>query len=110
MTAFEAIVQAIEVFEYPYAPDIYTGNAKRYFTYNYADQRATEFADDKPLNLVASVQVHFFLPANENFIRIQREIQQALFEKGFTYPEITVRKEDKTRHIVFECEIEESEE
>lgn len=46
MTAFEAIVQAIEKFECPYAPDIYTGNAKRYFTYNYADQRATEFADE----------------------------------------------------------------
>lgn len=110
MTAFEAIVQAIEKFECSYAPDIYTGNAKRYFTYNYADQRATEFADDKPLNLVASVQVHFHLPVNENFIRIQEEIRQALFEKGFTYPETIVRKEDKTRHIIFECEIEESEE
>ena len=47
---------------------------------------------------------------NENFIRIQKEIRQALFKKGFTYPETTVRKEDKTRHIIFECEIEESEE
>lgn len=107
MTAFENIVNAIAPFGYPYKPDVYQGDREKYFVYNYADQRGILWADDEPETVIASVQVHFFMPEKENFIKIQNKIRKALFEQGFTFPQITVLTENKKRHLVFECEIEE---
>lgn len=107
MTAFERIISAIEGFGYPYEPDVYTGSELRYFVYNYADERGYLYADNTPTGVIASVQVHFFLPAKEDFIEIKNQIREALFRKGFTFPDVTVLKEGKKRHIVFECDIEE---
>lgn len=110
MTAFEKIVQAIKPFGFPYSPDLYQGPAKTYFVYNYADERGTLFADDVPGEIIASVQVHFYLPKSENFITIKNRIRKALFQMGFTFPEVTSVIEDDKRHIIFECDIEEVEE
>ena len=107
MTEYEKIIEAVKGFGYPYAPDVYTGNKDRYFVYNYADEKGDLYADDSPGTVVASVQVHFFLPADENFIRIKNQIRDALFRQGFTFPAVTVLREGKKRHIVFECDIEE---
>lgn len=107
MTAFENIVNAIAPFDYPYKPDVYQGDSEKYFVYNYADQRGSLWADDGPETVIASVQVHFFMPEKENFIKIQNKIRKALFEQGFTFPQVTVLTENKKRHLVFECEIEE---
>ena len=107
MTAFENIVNAIAPFGYPYKPDVYQGDCEKYFVYNYADQRGNLWADDEPETVIASVQVHFFMPEKENFIKIQNKIRKALFEQGFTFPQVTVLTENKKRHLVFECEIEE---
>ena len=112
MTAFKNIVEAIKDMGYPYAPDMYEGEVEKYFVYNYADDRAKEFAGDEPMTVVANVQVHFFLPASENFIKLKNEIRNRLFRQGFTYPEVTniTEHDGKIRHIIFECEIEEMEE
>lgn len=107
MTEFEKIIEAIKDFGFPYEPDVYTGEAEKYFVYNYADERGIVFADDSPEVVKADMQIHFFLPEDENFIKIKNQIRDALFKQGFTYPEITVRKDGKKRHIIFECEIEE---
>lgn len=109
MSAFEKIVGAIQGFGYPYEPDVYGGEKKKYFTYNYADERATLFADETAVSVVASVQVHFFLPYRENFISEKNRISKALFNAGFTFPEVTILKENDIRHIIFECDIEEEE-
>lgn len=109
MTEFEKIIAAVEGFGFPCEPDVYTGKAEKYFVYNYADERGHLFADDAPGGVVASMQIHFFLPAGEDFIKIKNQIRKALFCQGFTFPEVTVLKEDKKRHIIFECDIEEEE-
>lgn len=111
MTTYEKIVEAIKPFHYPYAPDLYKGDKDRYFTYNYVEDRGEGFADDEPFYVVASVQVHFYMPADESFTSIKKKIRNALFKAGFTYPEITVLTENDTkkRHIIFECDIEEEE-
>ena len=62
MTAFQNIVEAIKGFGYPYEPDLYTGTDKKYFTYNYADDRGDLYGDNEPGTIIASVQVHFFSP------------------------------------------------
>lgn len=109
MTAFENIVEVIKSFGYPYSPGVYEGEKKKYFTYNYADDRGGLYADNTPETTIVSVQVHFFLPLKENFIKEKNQIRQALFQQGFTYPEVTIltENEEKIRHIVFECDIEE---
>lgn len=109
MTAFENIVEAVKSFGYPYSPGVYKGEDKKYFTYNYSDDRGGLYADNIPETTIVSVQVHFFLPLRENFIKEKNQIRQALFQQGFTYPEVTVltESEEKIRHIVFECDIEE---
>lgn len=109
MTTFEKIQKAMEPFGYPCVPDVYKGAEKRWITYNYADDYGADFADDAPETVINSVQVHLFLPQNEPFIQLKKKIREALFEAGFTFPEITVQTEGKEeiRHIIFECDIEE---
>lgn len=109
MTEFEKIIEAIKPFGYPYAPDIYKGPSDHYFVYNYADERGGIFSDDAPETVIASVQVHYYLPKDENFIKTKNRIRRALFRQGFTWPEVTSIIEDKKRHLTFECDIEEEE-
>ena len=109
MTTFEKIISAIEPFGFPHAPDVYRGKTPRWFTYNYADDYGTDFSDDNPGAVIVSVQVHLFLPINDDFINLKNKVRRSLFRQGFTFPEITVMTEDdeKLRHIIFECDTEE---
>lgn len=107
MNVLKKIVEAINPFGYPYAPDIYSGSSDHYFVYNYADERGAVFGDDCVSEVTASVQVHFYLPRKENFIAMKNRIRKALESGGFTWPEVTILIEDDMRHIVFECEIDE---
>lgn len=107
MSTFAKIINAIKRFGYPYEPDIYTGEAERYFTYNYAADEGTLFGDNGAGSAIVSVQIHFFLPADDNFIKIKNQIRSELEKQGFTFPEITVIRENKMRHIIFECDAEE---
>ena len=115
-TAFSAIKTALAIFGYPVHPGKYEGAAPRYFTYNYADNHGADFGDDRPSCDVADVQVHLFLPivdpetkARVNFIPTQQSVRHALYSAGFTYPSVTVLRENDTNtwHLVFECEFEE---
>ena len=106
MTEFEKIIAAIKPFGFPHAPDIYEGSEEHFFVYNYADEMADFYADNAPAAVRASVQVHLYVPAEENFIELKNKVRRAL-QQGFTYPEVTVLREAKKRHLVFECDIEE---
>ena len=101
METSEKIVAAIKPFGVPCVPDLYTGGAKRFVTYN--------FADDQPETVVNSMQIHFFMPANESYISWKKKIRKALFDAGFTFPEVIIQTEDENtiRHMIFECSIEE---
>lgn len=107
MTTFDKIISAIEPFGFPHAPDVYRDEAPRWFAYNYADDYGADFSDDNPGEVIASVQVHLFLPIDDDFISLKNKVRRALFGQGFTFPEITVMTEDneKLRHIIFECDI-----
>lgn len=106
MTTFEKIIAAIEPFGFPYAPDVYREKDARWFTYNYTDDYGTYFSDDQPGVVIASVQVHLFLPIDDDFIDLKNKVRRSIFQQGFTFPEITVLTEDdeKLRHIIFECD------
>lgn len=109
LTEFEKIQKAVSSFGLPYTQEVYKGTEKRWFTYNYVNERGMLYSDDEPGTVGAVVQVHLFLPINENFISLKNGIRKNLFEEGFTFPKVTILTEDekKLHHIIFECEIEE---
>lgn len=119
MNTFERIQNIAKSLNIPAYPDSYTGKdsarPERWITYNFAANNGALYGDDAPNTVVHSIQVHLFMPANKNFFAVQNSIRNALFEDGFTYPEITVLVDEittansgtsKLRHIVFECETE----
>lgn len=106
MTVNEKIVQALTPFGIPIKTDFHGGHDDEYFTFNYADDRATDFGDDGPQHVVAYMQIHWFLPRQKDYLALKKKIRNALFHAGFTYPEVTVMTERDIRHVVFECEIE----
>ena len=119
MNTFERIQNIAKSLGIPAYPDSYTGKdsarPERWLTYNFAANNGDLYGDDAPNAVVHSIQVHLFMPANKNFFAIQNSIRNALFEDGFTFPDITVTVDkvttansgtSKLRHIVFECETE----
>ena len=112
MNAFEHIVHALAPFGYPCVPDLYHGPERIYFTYQCPGDARKLFGDDRPQEIVDEVQVHLFLPATENFYSLRDKVRRALLEEGFTAPVVTILLDEDqvTRHLIFECEIEESEE
>lgn len=109
MTVNQRIIEALSVFNYPVKPDRDGAEGDTYFTFNYADDRATAFANDEPIQVVAYMQIHFFCPLWRDYLEIKKQIRQALFRAGFTFPVITELNQEDTRHLVFECEIEKEE-
>lgn len=111
MTVNEKIMSALRPLGIPMTTDFFGGSEKEYITFNYADDRAEEFGDDRPLGVVAYMQIHYFLPVEKDYLSIKKEIRRLLFASGFTYPEVTETTEGKTiRHLIFECEIQNDEE
>ena len=107
MTVNEIIIKALNTLGIPITADFFGEGNEEYITFNYADDRAEVFGDDQPLNAVAYMQIHYFLPAAKDYISTKKRIRKLLHEAGFTYPEVTELTDGKTnRHIIFECEIE----
>lgn len=106
MTVNEKIIVALRPLGITVTPDFFGDGEKEYITFNYADDRAEEFGDDRPLGVVAYMQIHYFLPIEKDYLSNKKEIRRLLFSAGFTYPEVTELTEGKTtRHLIFECEI-----
>lgn len=86
---------------------VYNGSASKYIVFNIADSRGQIFADNKPKIDATTMQIHYFCPAGSNYYSDKAFIRKALFDAGFTYPQITELYEEETKkmHLVFECEI-----
>lgn len=107
MVVNEKIVRALQPLGLPVTADFYGGGASEYITFNYSDGAVLN-GDDGPVEDVAEVQIHYFLPMGKDYLDTKRKIRAALMDAGFTYPDATVLTEPdgKIRHIVFECEVE----
>jgi len=110
MTSYEKIIEAMSPFNLPHAPDLYTGKAKRYYTYNYSDDRGLGFGDDGCDLSVAYLQLHVWLPVSENYLSMKTSVRRKLVAQGFTWPTVTILQDETNRmnHIIFEMEIEEA--
>ena len=81
MTTLEHIVRAIEIFGFPFSPGVYTGSEDHWFTYNYVDDHGELFGDDEPLETINRIQLHYFLPVEENYLKMKNEIRDALLTR-----------------------------
>lgn len=92
----------------PVRPDIYTGKEEKYMVFNYPDETAAVFADNRPHRKIIYVQVHLFLPDNDTGYQEEKEqICRELKSVGFSWPEVTIlhERESGKRHIIFETKI-----
>ena len=108
MTVNELLINTLQRFNSYITPDFSGDGAEEYITFTFPDDSAAVFGDDVPLEVVSEVWIHYFLPASKDYLEVKREIRKVLLAAGFTYPKVTVLMEpgNKTRHIIFECEIE----
>jgi len=115
MNANKTIIDALEPLGHPVAFNIYEGEIVDgvtiklpiYITFNYEDDRAVAFADNKPTIDAAYMQIHLFCPSDFNFFTLKKKIRATLLKVGFTYPGTVSLYEDgtKTNHIIFRCSI-----
>ena len=75
--------------------------AETYYAFNYSTH-GTGYADDEPTGEVSMVQVHLIAPLNVNVSGLVKQTKQALYNAGFTWPQVTDASDDKGRHKVFE--------
>lgn len=103
------IAAAVAFTGYPVHQVSYDGEEATYFVVN-MNAIPTNYADDAPQHDRWLIQLHLFAPFTLNTTAIRRQIRDALFGAGFSYPHLvdaseTTRSTDGTeQHIVFEFE------
>lgn len=115
MTINKKIIEALKPYGMPVVPDHYSGKEKRYIEFNLYDDSGAVFADEEPEFDVVTVQVHLFLPREEDCLQLKKQIRRSLCDAGFCYADITEIVEPEPtneypygiRHLTFETEIEE---
>ena len=106
MTSYQKIKQACKSLKLPATPDFSTQGEETYVVYNIVGETPDNFGDDAPENAIIDLQVHLYMPANQNFFELKNKLAKSLFAQGFTYPSIPLNEveDGKVRHIVFEFE------
>lgn len=85
-------------------PDLYTGDAGEYCTFNFNELPAG-FGDNVPHVIRYLVQVHWFLPLKKRPQPTKKALRRALMAvRGFTAPEIINASDEMGQHYVFEFE------
>lgn len=112
MTICQKIAEALDGLEIPIEEDFFGDGESQYITYTLKKDKAAVIADGRPQNEVAELMIHWFLPRDISYTATQKQIRYMLLDAGFTWPEVTniVEPDNKTRHIVFECEVENDDE
>ena len=95
------------------AKDVYEGKSDTYIVYNVAAEDPTGYHDDAPSDNIIYLQIHLYMPKDDDYTLLQKELKTAVFNGGFSYPRValnTVEKDTDKRHICYETNIAESEE
>lgn len=115
MTVNNKILKALKPFGMPVVLNHYSGTEKRYIEFDLYDDKGACFCDDYPEMDIVTIQVHLFLPMEENYLSLKKQIRNALYEAGFSYADITELTEPEAtsqypkgiRHLTFETDIDE---
>lgn len=82
MNVNSTIIAALSSLNLPVSPNIYTGTAESYITFNYADERPVVRADDEDILDETLIQVHYFTRGNPQTNK--KAIRRLLRAAGFT--------------------------
>ena len=104
MSVDKLLKETLDALGYPVQQNVYTGEAKSYFVFNY-DTSGDAFSDNAPKLEKYLVQVHFYCPLNENPNKVLREAKLALFMAGFSWPERYSGADENCAHYILETEI-----
>jgi len=99
-TVSERIVTAVSPFVPVVRHGSYEGEQKEYIVY-LMDSVPIFDADDEPLFIEHVAGVHWIFPKNVSGAVKKLQLAQALFNAGFTYPEISDRSDGTVSHLVF---------
>lgn len=107
MNLNEKIMGLEEVTGYPVEQDLYEGNADKYITFTYEDERPVMNGDNRPVADVAYLQISFFCPKNFNYFEAKRKIRDYLESQKFkvtirTWLEEVMNGDEKIRRVLFE--------
>lgn len=108
MNCFQKIKDMFDGLNIPSYPNVYTKNdLKKWATYNLSDREPVAFSDDDNAEYVNYVQVHVFLPINENPFSLMKTVTNGLKDAGFTPPDtmLELEEDQKLQHMVFSCSI-----
>lgn len=109
MSIEERVVQVAKQFGLPCAHPNYDGEEKTFLTFNISVV-PMNYADDGPEHEKWLIELHLFAPVGQNTRRLRKELRQAIFDAGFTYPDQTdaseaYKKTDGSeQHIIFDFE------
>lgn len=103
MTLNQKLRQALEPLGLRLVPDVDTAHGERGCVLHY-DLRPVQTADNAPLFYKALVQVHLFLPLEENGIALVGRAVRAVAAAGCTWPEVVDASDETGQHKVLECE------
>lgn len=103
MNLNQRLIKALSPLGLPAAPDVDVKHRNRTFTFNY-ELLPTQFADGRPLYWRALVQVHLFLPLEEDSVALRGMVPGILAGAGFTWPEVVDATDGQSQHYVFETE------
>lgn len=103
MSVNSEIIAALAPLSLPTVPNIYTGTASTYMTFNY-NTLPDDFADNEPQHERYLIQVHLVSPVATNTLTLQSSIKTLLLSAGFDYPSTIDASDDTEQHIVFETE------
>lgn len=104
MTINEVLQEALSILDVPVYPKVFEGTEDSYIVFNY-NTVPIDFADDAPEHERYLIQVHFFCPLGSNSLSDAKQIREALFEAGMTWPEVSDASDQSGQHLVFECEM-----
>lgn len=100
------IISALSQFNKPVFPDVYKGEEREYFTFNYSDERPLLIADNEDIMDDTTIQVHYFTPNDPHTMK--KNIRQALREKDFIIMNTSqfYESDKDLNHVVVEAGIE----
>lgn len=103
MTVDEMLKSALASAGIPSYPNIYTGGAKTYAVWSYAQIPAVH-ACDAPHAARYLITVNLYLPTKANPNVLKQAISRALFEADCTWPSITNISDSDGQGYAIECE------
>lgn len=94
----------------PVSEDIYEGDADKYITFTYQDERPTGFADNHPIEDECEVYVNLYVPKDYDYFEMKESIRDYLEAYGFfvsmqSWLENGKKQTELIRRITFDCSL-----